>query len=102
MSDFGKPRSMGCRNLTSTDGDEDMTIYFDGIHLVSDSSIQELHEFAERVGLKRHWFQNKRRRFRPHYDVKGLNLRLRAFNLGAIYVSQREVISALRRWQQKI
>lgn len=78
-----------------------MTIYFDGVHLVSDSSIQELHEFAERVGLKRHWFQNKRRRFRPHYDIKSLRLRLRAINIGAVGVDQREVIEALRRLRQR-
>lgn len=77
-----------------------MTIYFDGVHLVSDSSIQELHEFAERLGLKRHWFQNKRRRLRPHYDVKGVNLRLRAINIGAVGVDKREVIEALRRLRE--
>lgn len=33
------------------------------------SSIKELHEFANSVGIKRCWFSNKRGKNRPHYDV---------------------------------
>jgi hypothetical protein len=45
-------------------------ILFDGSHLVSDQSIDELHRFANsrRIGLKREWFQDHRY---PHYDVLG-------------------------------
>lgn len=57
-------------------------------HLVSDTSIEELHEFAESLGLRREWFQMKSI---PHYDVTG-----EAFNLalekGAILVSSREIV----------
>jgi len=50
-----------------------MSIYFDGIHLLSDESLNELHAFAQRVGLKRVWFQAKRI---PHYDVFGKMVKL--------------------------
>jgi hypothetical protein len=47
-----------------------MTVYTDGIHLVADS-LEELHAFAMRLGLRRGWFHNRRDRKRPHphYDV---------------------------------
>ncbi len=35
-------------------------------HLISDHSLGELHCFAEIIGLKKEWFQNKRY---PHYDL---------------------------------
>jgi len=36
-------------------------------HMWTDGPIEELHEFADKLGLKRSWFQNKKRF--PHYDV---------------------------------
>jgi len=30
-------------------------VYTDGIHLVADS-LEELHEFAHKIGLKREWY----------------------------------------------
>lgn len=41
-------------------------IYTDGVHLVADE-LQELHTFAQSVGLKRQWFQEHPRH--PHYDI---------------------------------
>lgn len=44
-------------------------IYFDGIHLVTDNTdLAELHEFAQRLGIKRCWFEGVRKKH-PHYDV---------------------------------
>jgi hypothetical protein len=37
-------------------------------HLVSDTSLEELHRFAESLGLRREWFQEKSI---PHYDLTG-------------------------------
>ena len=37
--------------------------FTDGIHLTADS-LDELHEFASKIGLKRSWFQNH---LHPHY-----------------------------------
>jgi len=41
-------------------------IYTDNVHLVGDN-LQELHIFAQSVGLKRQWFQEHSHH--PHYDI---------------------------------
>ncbi len=57
-------------------------------HLVSDSSLEELHEFAAELGLRREWFQMKSI---PHYDLTGDVYEL-AIERGAILVSSREIV----------
>lgn len=57
-------------------------------HLVSDSSLDELHEFAVSLGLRREWFQRKSV---PHYDLTGRHYEL-ALERGAILVSSREIV----------
>lgn len=57
-------------------------------HLVSDSSHEELHAFAERLGLRRAWFQG------DHYDVPA-EVRERAIRLGAVAVDSRELVVRL-------
>lgn len=42
-------------------------IYSDGIHIVSDVGVADLHAFAAEMGIARGWF-HARSRF-PHYDV---------------------------------
>lgn len=49
-------------------------------HLLSDESIEELHEFAEALGLKREWFQDGSA---PHYDVSQ-SKRRQALEIGAV------------------
>ncbi|RZS87554.1 uncharacterized protein DUF4031 [Motilibacter rhizosphaerae] len=58
-------------------------------HLVSDESYDELHAFAERLGLPRRAFQG------DHYDVPE-DLRERAVELGATAVTGRELVTRLR------
>ena len=58
-------------------------------HLVSDESYDELHAFAERLGMPRRAFQG------DHYDVPA-ELRERAIELGASAVTGRELITRLR------
>jgi len=54
-----------------------------GGHLQADT-VDELHEFAERLGLRREWFQCKAGRpENDHYDLGGTG-RQRALALGAI------------------
>lgn len=43
-------------------------IFTDGVHLISDQSLDELHTFADSMGLRRCWFQGGKRRH-PHYDL---------------------------------
>jgi len=58
-------------------------------HLVSDHSHDELHAFAERLGLPPRAFH------RDHYDVPA-ELRDRALELGAQPVSSRELLRRLK------
>lgn len=58
-------------------------------HLVSDSSFDELHEFALQLGKRRLGFQG------DHYDVDNDD-RSRAIDLGAEPVSSRELVQRLR------
>ncbi|MFN0087551.1 MAG: DUF4031 domain-containing protein [Blastocatellia bacterium] len=57
-------------------------------HLVSDHSVEELHDFAARLGLRREWFQAKSI---PHYDLTGGAYDL-ALELGAVLVSSRDIV----------
>lgn len=57
-------------------------------HLVSDESYEELHLFAELLGLERRWFQG------DHYDIAA-DHRDRAIALGATPVPSRELVRRL-------
>src|SRR6478736_8392704 len=59
-------------------------------HLVSDESYDELHAFAERLGIPLRAFQG------DHYDVH-TELRLEAIALGATPVGAKELVTRLRR-----
>ncbi|MDD5589073.1 MAG: DUF4031 domain-containing protein [Candidatus Nanoarchaeia archaeon] len=67
-------------------------IYTDGVHLISNHSREELHEFAKKMGLKRSWFQNHKI---PHYDLLKNRSQL-AIKFGAIVVTTRELIKIFR------
>lgn len=58
-------------------------------HLVSDESYDELHEFAERLGVPRRAFQG------DHYDLPA-RYRDKAIELGATPVPARELARRLR------
>jgi hypothetical protein len=45
--------------------------------------IEALHAFAQRIGMKRSWFQDHR--LAPHYDLTA-SKRERALQLGAVFV----------------
>ena len=59
-------------------------VYTDRIHLMVSSSepLDALHTFANRIGLKREWFQTSITH--PHYDMLTKNIRRKAYLLGAI------------------
>ncbi len=58
-------------------------------HLISDSSLDELHAFAAKLGIPQRGFQG------DHYDIPH-DLRTAAIEHGALEVSSREIILALR------
>ena len=57
-------------------------------HMVSDESVEELHEFAAKIGLKRKAYQSVSR---PHYDLRPSKRRL-AVSLGAEEVGKRDLL----------
>lgn len=63
-------------------------------HMLADT-LDELHAMADRVGLKRQWFQPAST---PHYDVCQAKRRL-ALAAGAIEVSNRQLVSLIRKWR---
>ncbi len=67
-------------------------------HLVSDSSLEELHQFAAALGLRREWFQRKSV---PHYDLTGRHYEL-ALERGAILVSSREIVRRAVRLETRV
>ena len=66
-------------------------------HMMSDTSLKELHEFAERLGLKRSWFQDKGSA--PHYDVCK-SKRVVALELGAIHLPIRGGPQTRAEWKR--
>lgn len=60
-------------------------------HLIADT-LDELHELATRVGMKRAWFQSG---VNPHYDLTAKR-RARAVELGAVELDRRAFVGKLR------
>jgi Protein of unknown function (DUF4031) len=59
-------------------------------HLSADSA-EELHDFAARLGLLRHWFQSKPDRpWHDHYDIPA-DVRAQAIAMGARSLTTREM-----------
>lgn len=65
-------------------------------HLIADTT-DELHTFAQRIGMRRSWFQNDSRL--PHYDLTE-NRRRMALKQGAIELDRRGFVSKMRELQQ--
>jgi hypothetical protein len=63
--------------------------------MTCDGDLEELHRFAESIGLRRAWFQNHR--VVPHYDLTP-SKRAAAVRLGAIETTG---IDAMRRWKER-
>ncbi len=64
-------------------------------HLFADT-VEELHQFAAGIGLRRCWFQNKRSL--PHYDLNGAR-REAAIRAGAIEADRLTVMEHINRWR---
>lgn len=57
-------------------------------HMIA-SSLEELHDMADQLGIDRNFFQDKKGK--PHYDICKSN-KMKALSLGAIEVNDREII----------
>ncbi|AZF28691.1 DUF4031 domain-containing protein [Pseudomonas sp. R2-60-08W] len=67
-------------------------------HLVADS-LEELHAFADKLGLRRSWFQSKT--FYPHYDVTK-SVRTRALAMGAYSADREKIVSCARQMRSEM
>jgi hypothetical protein len=67
-------------------------IYTDGVHLITDGERDELHDFAQSIGLKRCWFQPKSH---PHYDLTTERKKNTAIRAGAKLISPKELVKIL-------
>jgi hypothetical protein len=63
-------------------------------HMVTDGNLEELHEFAARLGIQRRRFQDHPRH--PHYDLLPASRAL-AVALGAVEVSTGELARIMAR-----
>lgn len=61
-------------------------------HMFADD-LGELHQLAQKIGMRRAWFQDHRGL--PHYDLVG-SRRARAVVLGAIEVTQKQMVEFMR------
>lgn len=76
-------------------------VYTDGVHLIADSW-DELHKFAQSIGLKREWFQQHPRH--PHYDIITASKMRRAIKAGAIKMRSIEMFKMMVKkgmWKSK-
>lgn len=67
-------------------------------HMMADT-LEELHEMAHRIGLKRRWFQMSNRGM-PHYDIS-LSKRKEAVECGAIGVDRRRMVEIMKEWRDR-
>lgn len=65
-------------------------------HVLADS-LEELHAMADKLGLRRSWFQT---RPVPHYDTCQ-TFRAKAVKLGAVEADRRKVAELVRYWKAK-
>jgi len=65
-------------------------IYVDKVHMVADS-LEELHIFAEKIGLKKHFFEGVRKGH-PHYDLTNKEIYNKAIVAGAQIVGSKEIL----------
>jgi hypothetical protein len=63
-------------------------------HMVS-NDLETLHAFALSIGVKRHWFENKRGKNRPHYDIRESKLE-EALENGAQLTTSKEIVIFLK------
>ncbi len=56
-----------------------------------------LHEFADKLGLRRSWFQKGKRM--PHYDVTPGKWR-QAVAAGAVLVARKQMVEVLHQWDR--
>ena len=73
-------------------------LYSDGIHIISDVSLDDLHNEMKKRNLKRCWFHNTKRF--PHYDIpKKRRESFLKINKDIKIVSSREIVKILKKME---
>lgn len=67
-------------------------------HMLSDT-IEELHAMADKIGIKRKWFQVNGST--PHYDICQSKRQL-AITEGAIEISRKETVALIRKLRRAV
>lgn len=81
-------------------------IFTDNVHLISNKDLKELHSFAESIELNRCWFEPKKEKRRPHYDLvnkykkplydkNGEKFMDKATRFGALKITSKELVTIL-------
>lgn len=65
-------------------------------HMLADS-LKELHEMADKIGMRREWFQPKST---PHYDLCQTRRKLAVLH-GAIEIDRSQTVEIIRAWRRK-
>ncbi len=69
-------------------------IFFDNIgHMITDCEPDELHAFAQEIGLKREWYQEKG--WYSHYALTTQRMRDKARRYGAKEIHPKELVRKL-------
>jgi hypothetical protein len=66
-------------------------------HMVADT-LDELHNMADQIGIKRRWFQNSGSM--PHYDICQAK-KQEAIRLGAKEIESIELVALMRQWRER-
>lgn len=72
-------------------------IYTDRIHMIGET-VEELHEFAKKIGLHKCYYRNPRKKRHPHYDLMNERIREKAIENGAILVPDREIVRLCKKF----
>lgn len=65
-------------------------------HMIADT-LEELHAMADKIGMRRAWFQNEGT---PHYDICQAK-RAHAIHHGAIEADRKKIVELIRMWRAK-
>lgn len=63
-------------------------------HMLADT-LDELHAMADKIRIKRKWFQNKKT---PHYDICQVKRKL-AIESGAIEADRKKIVELIRKYR---
>ena len=68
-------------------------------HMIADT-LEELHQMAARIGLRRSWFQDLSKASFPHYDLT-VSKRALAIKHGASALNRRDFVMKMRELRSK-